>query len=116
MNQKKKRPADPQMIVVLRALGGAYLLYLAWDLRKAAFSEGTGFLLAMVLFALTGAPLLFFSVRQLLRKDFLYSWQSPEDLEGEEAEDADSGEEAEEAEEGDAPQTYSDISMEHIKE
>ena len=92
MNQKKKRPADPQIIVVLRALGGAYLLYLAWSLREAAFSEGIVFLLAMVLFALAGAPLLFFSVRQLLRGDFLYSWQSQEDVQEEAAEDAEEAE------------------------
>lgn len=108
MNQKKKRPADPQIIVVLRALGGAYLLYLAWGLREAAFSEGIGFLLAMVLFALAGAVLLIFSVRQLCRGDFLYSWQSPEDLDEEKAEDKGPGGEpkgdAAEAEEEDDPQ------------
>lgn len=92
MNQKKKRPTDPQIIVVLRALGGAYLLYLAWGLREAAFSEGILFLLAMVFFALAGAVLLFFSVRQLYRRDFLYSWQSPEDFDEEEAEAEDPGE------------------------
>ena len=99
----KKRPTDPQIIVVLRGMGGAYLLYLAWSLREAAFSEGIGFLLAMVLFALAGAALLFFSIRQLIRKDFLYSWQSPEDFDDEEeaeGEGEEPMEDAENAEEG----------------
>ena len=86
MNRKKKRPTDPQLIVVLRAVGGAYLLYLAWGLREAAFSEGIWFLLAMVLFALAGAALLFFSVRQLYRGDFLYPGQSPDPPDGEDTE------------------------------
>lgn len=89
MNLQKKRPTDPQIIVVLRAIGGAYLLYLAWGLRKAAFSEGIGYLLAMVLFALVGAALLFFSARQLYRRDFLYPWQSPEDFDEEDPAEGD---------------------------
>lgn len=109
MSQKKKRPADPQIIVVLRAFAGAYLLYLAWSLRGAAFSDGIGFLLAMILFALAGAALLFFSVRQLLRGNFLYSWQSPEDLNEEDAEGQNPGGEpmgdAEKAEEEDGSQS-----------
>ena len=70
-------------------MGGAYLLYLAWSLREAAFSESIFFLLAMVLFALAGAALLFFSVRQLYHGDFLYPGQTPEDFDEEETEDTD---------------------------
>ena len=87
MSQKKKRPTDPQIIVVLRAVGGAYLLYLAWGLREAAFSEGIWFLLVMVLFAVAGVALLFFSIRQLYRRDFLYPGQSPEESGGEDAQE-----------------------------
>ena len=47
------------------------MLYLAWGLREAAFSEEKYFLylLPMVVFALVGAVLLFFSIRRLFRKD-----------------------------------------------
>ncbi len=97
MDQKKKHPTDPQIIVVLRAVGGAYLLYLAWGLRQAALSSPL-YLLAAVAFALVGAALLFFSVRQLYRRDFLYPGQSPEDFD----EDVPDGEEEDgsEAEDG----------------
>ena len=87
MAQKKKHPTDPQIIVILRAVGGAYLLYLAWGLREAAFSGNLLFLLAMAVFALAGAALLFFSVRQLYRRDFLYPGQRPEDFDEEDGED-----------------------------
>ena len=84
MNQQPKKPTDPQVIVVLRVIGGAYLLYLAWGLREAAFSgRGIVYPLAMVIFAVAGALLLFFSVRKLYRRDFLYPWQTPEDFEDE---------------------------------
>ena len=86
MAQKKKHPTDPQFIVVLRAVGGAYLLYLAWGLREAAFAGHILYLLAMAVFALVGAALLFFSVRQLYRRDFLYPGQSPEDFDEEDGE------------------------------
>ena len=90
MNQEKKRPTDPQIKVVLRAIVGAYLLYLAWGLREAVLSgEGLVSLLFMVVFALAGAALLFFSVRQLYRRDFLYPGQSPEDFDREEEEEED---------------------------
>ena len=87
MDPKKKHPTDPQIIVVLRAVGGAYLLYLAWGLREAAFSGRLLYLLAMAVFALAGAALLFFSVRQLYRRDFLYPGQRPEDFDEEDGED-----------------------------
>ena len=87
MDQKKKKPTDPQIIVILRAVGGGYLLYLAWDLREAALSgENLIYLLCMAVFALAGAALLFFSLRQLYRRDFLYPWQSP-DPDGEDEEE-----------------------------
>ena len=88
MDQEKKKSADPQITAVLRAAVGAYLLYLAWGLREAAFSgESTVSLLFMIIFALAGAALLFFSVRQLYRGDFLYPGQSPEDFDGEDTEE-----------------------------
>ena len=83
MDQEKKKPTDPQIIVVLRAAVGAYLLYLAWGLREAAFSgESPVSLLFMIVFVLAGVALLFFSVRQLYRRDFLYPWQSQKKSDG----------------------------------
>lgn len=86
MNRQPKKPSnDPQIIVVLRVVAGVYLLYLAWGLREAAGLSGMGivFLLGMIVFALAGAILLFFSVRKLYRRDFLYPWQTPEDFKDE---------------------------------
>ena len=72
MSQKKKPAKDLQLVVMLRAAGGAYLLYLAWGLREADFS-GTGilYLLGMIVFALVGAALVIWSGLQLYRGDYL---------------------------------------------
>lgn len=84
MDQEKKKSADPQITLVLRAAVGAYLLYLAWGLREAAFSgESTVSLLFMIVFALAGTALLVFSVRRLWQ-NFSYPEQSPDDPDGEE--------------------------------
>lgn len=84
MDQEKKKAADPQITLVLRAAVGAYLLYLAWGLRESAFSgESTVSLLFMIIFALAGAALLFFSVRRLWRS-FSYPEQSSDDPDGDE--------------------------------
>lgn len=94
MDQEKKKTANPQVSAVLRAVVGAYLLYLAWGLREAAFSgEGIVYLLFMIVFALAGAALLFFSVRQLYREGLLFPGQSPEEPneEGEEEDDEENG-------------------------
>ena len=69
MDQRPKSPSDPQILVLLRAVVGAYLLYLAWDLHNSA--RGVLYLLCMAVFALAGTALLFFSVRKLLRGDYL---------------------------------------------
>ena len=91
MDQEKKKPRDPQIMPVLRAVVGAYLLYLAWGLREAAFSgEGVVYLLFMIVFALAGAALLFFSVRQSYR-NFSYPEPSSEEPDGDgESEEKDS--------------------------
>ena len=69
MDQRPKSPSDPQILVLLRGIVGAYLLYLAWDLHNSA--RGIVYLLFMAVFALAGATLLFLSVRKLLRGDYL---------------------------------------------
>ena len=72
MSQKKKPDKDLQLVVLLRAAGGAYLLYLAWGLREADFSgRGIVYLLGMIVFALAGAALVIWSLLQLYRGDYL---------------------------------------------
>lgn len=72
MDHKASRPKAAQLTLLLRSVGGAYLLYLAWGLREAAFSGPRPvFLAALVVFVLTGAALLLCSVRLLARGEFL---------------------------------------------
>lgn len=101
MDQKKKPSKDPQIIVLLRAIGGAYLLYLAWGLRDADFSgKGIVFLIALIVFAVVGAALLIFSVRQLIRGDYLRPGQSPDSGEDTEPEPETEPEEDRSSEDG----------------
>lgn len=77
MRQAPNRKKSPQIVLVLRAAGGAYLLYLAWDLREAVFAEnGTLFLVAAAVFALVGAALVITSVRLLVKGEFLRPWET----------------------------------------
>ena len=55
-----------QVSLILRLLGGGYLLYTAWDLR-GAFQEGPLYIIFAALFALVGAVLLGGSVYQLVK-------------------------------------------------
>ncbi len=59
----------PQVSLLLRLLGGGYLMYLAWDLR-AAFADGLLYILAAALFALVGAVLFFHSLWKLARHEY----------------------------------------------
>ena len=82
----KHRP--PQISLILRTLCGAYLLYLAWDLRRAAVQALRGeenllFFPAAVVFLVVGALLCFFSIRALIRGEYRLPYES-EDDEGEE--------------------------------
>ncbi|MGE4277405.1 MAG: hypothetical protein AB7E30_09575 [Lawsonibacter sp.] len=80
MSKKQTRKHIPQLTLILRSVGGAYLLYLAWSLRQAAFSDGKiGYLAALIVFALVGAALLAHSVRLLAKGEFLRPWELPED-------------------------------------
>ena len=77
---RKDRPKVPQIILLLRAVAGAYLLYLAWGLRGDALS-GESLLVSCAagVFVLAGAALLITSVRLLARGEFLRPWETPDD-------------------------------------
>ena len=51
-----ERNTPPQSSLMLRVLGGFYLVYLAWDSR-GAIANNTLFLIPIVLFAVVGALL-----------------------------------------------------------
>ncbi|NLO84059.1 MAG: hypothetical protein GX096_01310 [Clostridiales bacterium] len=72
MSPDTKKNYPPQFSLILRVACGAYLLYLAWGLREAAFQGEGGLLygIALVVFAVVAIILLFFSVRSLLRGEF----------------------------------------------
>ena len=61
------------MTVSLRLACGAYLLYLAWELRDAVFGpeRQLGFILAAAVFAVIGLLLCVFSLRGLIRKEYV---------------------------------------------
>ena len=65
----KDTPKPPQASLLLRILGGGYLLYLAWDLRSTV-GDGLLFLAAVIAFALIGAALVFFSVKELVTSGY----------------------------------------------
>lgn len=72
----KDVPKPPQASLLLRILGGGYLVYLAWGLRGSV-GESLIFLAAMVVFALVGLLLMGFSIRELVTSD--YFRKQPED-------------------------------------
>lgn len=87
----KHRP--PQISLILRACCGAYLLYLAWDLRGAAAGALRGeenflFLPATVVFAVVGALLCFFSIRALIRGEYRLPYESDDDEGGDPPDEA----------------------------
>ena len=67
----KKEPTKPaQISLLLRMVGGGYLVYLAWDLREA-FRDGSYFIVFAVLFALAGAVLLGHSIYKFVKKEYI---------------------------------------------
>ena len=62
-----------QVTLFLRLACGAYLLYLAWELRDAVFGpeRQLGFILAAAVFAVIGLLLCVFSLRGLIRKEYV---------------------------------------------
>ena len=67
----KKEPTKPaQISLLLRMVGGGYLMYLAWDLREA-FRDGPYFIAFAVLFVLIGAILLGHSIYKFVKKEYI---------------------------------------------
>ena len=62
-----------QVTLLLRLVCGGYLLYLAWELREAVFGpeRQLAFILAAALFAVVGLLLCAFSLRGLIRKEYV---------------------------------------------
>lgn len=60
----------PQISLILRIGGGIYLLYLAWDLRHAAFTGSNGLLfgIAMIVFGIAGLVLTLHAGLSLFRR------------------------------------------------
>ena len=75
MNNEADRP--PQTSLLLRLLGGGYLVYLAWDLRASA-QESLIFLIAAAVFGLVGAALFGHSLLTLLRHGYFRKNAVPE--------------------------------------
>ena len=62
-----------QVTLLLRLVCGGYMLYLAWELREAVFGpeRQLAFILAAALFAVVGLLLCVFSLRGLIRKEYV---------------------------------------------
>jgi hypothetical protein len=67
----------PQTSLLLRLLGGGYLVYLAWDLR-ASVQDSFLFLIAVVAFGLVGAALFISSLRTLINHGYFRKATVPE--------------------------------------
>ena len=67
MKNDANRP--PQTSLLLRLLGGGYLVYLAWDLR-ASVSQSLLFLIAVIAFGAVGAALFGHSLMTLIRHGY----------------------------------------------
>lgn len=80
----KDIPRPPQASLLLRVLGGGYLIYLAWELRGTT-GESKLFLAAVIAFGLAGALLVFFSIRELVISGYFRN--DPETLPSDESEE-----------------------------
>ena len=75
MKNEANRP--PQTSLLLRLLGGGYLVYLAWELRTS-IQQSPLFLIAVVVFGLVGAGLFAHSLVTLLRHGYFRKDAVPE--------------------------------------
>lgn len=66
---RKDPPPTSQVTLLVRAILGAYLVYLAFDLRKD-FSLSMVYIIAAAVFALIGAFLVISSVRRIFNGDY----------------------------------------------
>lgn len=85
MSETKNNAKPPQTSLILRLLGGGYLVYLAWDLAKDNLGLNL-FTAAAVAFALVGGALFITSAVTLVRSDYFYDKPVQEEA-SEESED-----------------------------
>ena len=71
MSETNNNAKPPQTSLILRLLGGGYLVYLAWDLAKDNLGLNL-FTAAAVVFALVGGALFITSAVTLVRSDYFY--------------------------------------------
>ena len=77
---EKKNAQPPQSSLILRVLGGGYLLYLAYDLTFGNSGKPSGFILiAAAVFALVGGVLLVISLRRLMTRQPPVPDEEPEE-------------------------------------
>lgn len=92
---KKEHTNDypPQITLLLRIVGGAYLLYLAWGLRIPAFSDEHGALygISAIVFAVVGAALCVISIRAVSRGEYKLPYEADESAPDENADRLDKG-------------------------
>ena len=74
----------PQASLLLRLLGGGYLVYLAYDLVKSSQGDWK-FIAAAVLFALVGGARFLHSLLTLVKSDYFRNTPPPEN--GEESQE-----------------------------
>lgn len=94
-NESRKIPSRPaQITVILRLVAGGYLIYLAFGLGKEVLSAEGGRLMlqlsCMVLFLAVGAVLGGWSLKKLIKGEYIHPGED-EETDGEEEAD-DSGE------------------------
>ena len=87
MSEPKNNAKPPQTSLILRLLGGGYLVYLAWDLAKDNLGLNL-FTAAAVVFALVGGALFITSAVTLVRSDYFYD-KPAEKQDAEDQEDTD---------------------------
>ena len=85
MSGTKNNAKPPQTSLILRLLGGGYLVYLAWDLARDNLGLNL-FTAAAVVFGLVGGALFITSAVTLVRSDYFYDKPVQEEA-SEESED-----------------------------
>lgn len=91
MQNNNNKP--PQFSVILRILGGGYLVYLAYDLLTGAQKPDTIVTVAAIVFGIVGTALVYTSGKSLITNEYFYNKPSADEEELEEEQDEDPKEE-----------------------
>ena len=78
MSEQKNTP--PSSSLILRILGGIYLVYLAWDMRSA-IPNGPLYIIPIIVFAVIGAVLAGHSIWTLARHGYFRKTNEPDSTE-----------------------------------